>query len=111
MDPKINFCHSDMDNFQVSITKPASKIIDPISIYAKEDCNDIWQMFFDGAYSKEGNGAGVIFISPSGKTSKFSFLLNFECTNNIVEYEALIIGLDIAKAYGIKLLTVLGIHI
>ena len=64
-------------------------------------------MFFDGACSKEGNEAGVIFISTSGKIFKFSFLLNFECTNNIAEYEALIIGLDIAKAYGIKLLTVL----
>ena len=108
LDPAVNFCHSDMDNFQVSITKPTSKIVDPISIYAKENCNDIWQMFFDGACSKEGNGAGIIFVSPSGKTFKFSFLLNFECTNNIAEYEALIIGLSIVKTYGIKMLTVLG---
>lgn len=97
-----------MDNFQVSVTKPILEVINPISIHAKENCDNIWQMFFDCACSKEGNGARVIFISPSCKIFKYSFLLNFECTNNIAEYEALIIGLDIAKVYGIKLLTVLG---
>ena len=74
LNPEVNFCHSDMDNFQVSITKPTSKTINPISIHAKEDCNNIWQMFFDGACSKEGNGVGVIFISPS---SKFLILLSY----------------------------------
>lgn len=44
-------------------------------------------MFFDGACSKDGNGAGVIFVFPEGKTFRYSFLLSFECTNNIVEYE------------------------
>ena len=71
LDLEVNFCHSDMDNFQVSITKPISKIVNPISIHAKENCNNIWQMFFDGACSKEGNGAGVIFISLSGKILNF----------------------------------------
>ncbi|KAH9326791.1 hypothetical protein KI387_006969, partial [Taxus chinensis] len=28
--------------------------------------------------------------------------LNFECTNNIVEYEALLLGLRIAWKYGVK---------
>ena len=65
-------------------------------------------MYFDGACSKEGNGVGVIFVSPLGKMFKYSFLLNFECTSYVAEYEALIIGLNIAKVYGIKLLSILG---
>ncbi|KAH9314540.1 hypothetical protein KI387_023167, partial [Taxus chinensis] len=38
----------------------------------------------------------------------FSFKLNFECTNNIVEYEALLLGLRIAWKYGIKDIIVKG---
>jgi hypothetical protein len=37
---------------------------DPLISYAKE-VDGIWKMFFDRAYSKEGVGDGVVFISPS----------------------------------------------
>lgn len=50
----------------------------------------------------------MIFISSEGKTFRYSFLLSFECTNNIVEYEALLIGLNLAMKHGIKLLSVFG---
>jgi len=28
------------------------------------DCSKVWKLYFDGANSKEGNGAGVLLISP-----------------------------------------------
>lgn len=65
-------------------------------------------MYFDGGCSKEGNGAGVVFISPTRKSFKYSFLLAFKCTNIVAEYEALLLGLRIASKYGIKLLTLYG---
>src|SRR5271156_4323021 len=65
-------------------------------------------MYFDGACSKEGSGAGVWFVSPSGITFKYSFLLSFQCTNNTAEYEALLLGLNIETKHGIKLLRVFG---
>lgn len=68
-------------------------------------------MYFDGACSNEETGAGVDFIVPSGKTFKYSFLLSFECTNNIVEYEALMLGLNLAIKHGIKLLCFWGFKI
>lgn len=49
-----------------------------------------------------------IFISLEGTTFKYSFLLMFECTNNIEEYEALLIGLNMVFKHKIKLLTILG---
>lgn len=50
----------------------------------------------------------MVFISPNGRSFKYSFLLDFECTNNVAEYEALLLGLRIANKHGIKLLTVYG---
>jgi hypothetical protein len=52
----------------------------------------LWTMDFDGIVSKEGAGAGVWVRNPRNDTKLSSFKLYFECTNNIVEYEALILG-------------------
>ena len=52
---------------------------------------------FYGAYSREGTGAGVVFMSPAQETTSLSYKLEFEATNNVVEYEALILGLRAAR--------------
>ena len=54
-------------------------------------------MAFDGAVSKEGAGAGVLIKPPMGEPKLFSYKLHFKCTNNMVEYEALILGLKALK--------------
>jgi ribonuclease HI len=68
----------------------------------------VWKMFFDGASSKEGVGAGVIFVSPTQETISLSYKLEFETTNNVAEYEALVLGLREAKDMGIEELSVFG---
>jgi ribonuclease HI len=68
----------------------------------------LWTTFFDGACAKESAGAGIVFISPSKKTSHLSYKLEFKVTNNIAEYEALLLGLNAAKAKGIRKLQVFG---
>jgi ribonuclease HI len=68
----------------------------------------VWKMFFDGASSKEGVGAGVIFVSPYQETIPLSYKLEFEATNNVAEYEALVLGLRAAKDMGIEELSVFG---
>ena len=65
-------------------------------------------MFFDGACTKESAGAGVVFISPSKEKTQLSFKLNFQVTNNIAEYEALLLGLNATKEMHIKKLHVFG---
>jgi ribonuclease HI len=55
-------------------------------------------MFFDGALSCEGAGAGALFISPGDEdVIPFSYRLQWEIdyTNNICEYEALVLGLKV----------------
>lgn len=61
-------------------------------------------MHFDGASSKEGNGAGIVLTSPSSELLYYVFKLEFEATNIVVEYEALLLGLNVAKDLGIKVL-------
>jgi len=65
-------------------------------------------MFFDGACTKETVGAGVVLVSPQQETIQLSLKLVFQVTNNIAEYEALLLGLHAAKDRGIKNLKVFG---
>jgi ribonuclease HI len=68
----------------------------------------VWKMFFDGASSKEGVGAGVVLVSPTQETIALSYKLEFEATNNVAEYEALVLGLRAAKDMGIEEISVFG---
>ncbi|XP_057789942.1 uncharacterized protein LOC131006784 [Salvia miltiorrhiza] len=55
-----------------------------------------WWMFFDGASHKEGAGAGIVFVTPERQVLPFSFTLTENCSNNVAEYQALILGLEMA---------------
>jgi ribonuclease HI len=68
----------------------------------------VWKMFFDGASSREGAGAGVVFVSPTQETISLSYKLEFEATNNVAEYEALVLGLRAAREMGIQEVAVFG---
>ena len=59
-------------------------------------------MFFDGACSREGASVGVVLVSPCQETISLSYKLEFEATNNVAEYEALILGLRDAREMGIQ---------
>ena len=65
-------------------------------------------MFFDGASNALGNGIGVVIISPEGFHTPFSARLCFDCTNNMAEYEACIMGIKAAIDMRIKFLDVYG---
>jgi ribonuclease HI len=65
-------------------------------------------MFFDGACSREGTGARVVFVSPAQETISLSYKLEFDTTNNVAEYEALVLGVRAAKEMGIKEIAIFG---
>ncbi|KAI5316794.1 hypothetical protein L3X38_036501 [Prunus dulcis] len=67
-----------------------------------------WQLYFDGAARRNGAGAGLVFITPSGGLIPYSFSLLTLCSNNVAEYEALIIGLEIALEMHIDCLQAYG---
>ena len=55
-----------------------------------------WKIFFDGAARQNRAEAGVIFITPEGEVLPFSFSFTECCSNNMAEYQALILGLEMA---------------
>ncbi|KAM1005598.1 hypothetical protein ACFX1T_002478 [Malus domestica] len=55
-----------------------------------------WTMFFDGSARADGAGAEVVFMSPQRQILPYSFQLSELCSNNVAEYQALIIGLQMA---------------
>ena len=59
-------------------------------------------MYFDGAARQDGAGAGVVLISPKKHIIPYSFALTQLCSNNMAEYQALILGLQMAVEIGIK---------
>jgi ribonuclease HI len=67
-----------------------------------------WTMYFDGSLKLDGDGAGVLFISPRGEQLKYVLQILWEVSNNEVEYEALLHGLRLAISLGIKQLLVYG---
>jgi hypothetical protein len=79
------------------------------SLFQDEEKRDgCWGLDFDGAHSSSGSGIGVVLISPDKETTLFSYRLEFNCTNNIAEYEALILGMNLAIDMNIKSLHVRG---
>ncbi|RZC74840.1 hypothetical protein C5167_050324 [Papaver somniferum] len=54
-------------------------------------------MSFEGSSYDTVGGEGVMFEAPRGDLLSYSFKLDFPCCNNVTEYEALILGLRMAK--------------
>jgi hypothetical protein len=70
--------------------------------------HETWTMYFNGLVMKEGDGVGLVFISPLGVRMEYMVRLHFPASNNTAEYEALINGLRIAVELGIKCLEIRG---
>lgn len=65
-----------------------------------------WEMYVDGALRINSQGIDVVLISPGGVIIKRSILVDFDATNNHVEYESLITGLQLAQGLGVSNLIV-----
>jgi hypothetical protein len=70
----------------------------------EERANDVeaWTVFCDGSWRTFGAGAAIVLISPSKIKTYYAARLDFNCTNNITEYEPLLLGLQKLKAMGIR---------
>ena len=63
--------------------------------------SSLWSIHTDGSPNRQaggGGGASAVLLSLEGDTVECMVRLNFPTTNNEVEYEALIAGLNLAKA-------------
>ncbi|XP_070004421.1 uncharacterized protein [Nicotiana sylvestris] len=72
-----------------------------------EDTNAL-KMFFDGAVNAKGVGIGVILISHAGQHYPAIAQLWFFYTNNTAEYEACIMGMNMAINQDVEELLIMG---
>jgi ribonuclease HI len=59
-------------------------------------------VFCDGSLGTFGAGATVVLVAPSKVRTCYAVKLDFSCTNNNAEYEALLLGLRKLKGLGIR---------
>ncbi|XP_017618032.2 uncharacterized protein LOC108462616 [Gossypium arboreum] len=65
-----------------------------------------WKINFDKASNVIGNKIEAVLVSPNGGRYPFTSKLDFDCTNNMAEYEACIMGIGAAIELNIKVLKV-----
>ncbi|KAL0451562.1 UNVERIFIED_CONTAM: Retrovirus-related Pol polyprotein from transposon gypsy [Sesamum latifolium] len=65
-----------------------------------------WLLHVDGSSNASNGGAGVLLQGPDGVEIEVAARLSFSATNNEAEYEALVLGLQLASEAGIKELNV-----
>jgi ribonuclease HI len=68
--------------------------------------NGIWHIHFNGSCTSEHNGFGIVLVSPTGEIHTMSYILEFSCTNNTVEFETLLLGIKNALNLGCTHLSV-----
>jgi hypothetical protein len=56
-----------------------------------------WTVFCDGSWGTFGAGAVAVVVAPSKVRTCYAIKLDFSCTNNIAEFEALLLGLQKQK--------------
>jgi hypothetical protein len=86
--PNVNYLEEYLGVYYIFVNEGDS-MLEPI------DFDDgMRHMHFDGSCSNEGNGASIFLSSPIGKIHNFSYRLEFACTNNVTEFQALLLGIE-----------------
>ncbi|KAH9306768.1 hypothetical protein KI387_011172, partial [Taxus chinensis] len=79
-----------------------------IATLSLDDTTYQMTLFFDGSKCQRGGSAGVILIPLDGEPMPLSFKLDFDCTNNITKYEALVLGLQTTISLDVKSINIFG---
>ena len=77
-------------------------------VFTTSMASSSWQMYFDGACRRSGAGAGIVFVTPDEAIIPYSFTLTLAVSNNAAKYEALIIGLKIARNMELNTISIYG---
>jgi ribonuclease HI len=91
---RASFQYQALADFIIDWTPGAHEEVHPIDA-------EVWTVFYDGSWGTFGASAAVILISPSKIKTCYAARMEFNCINNIAEYEAVLLGLQKLKAMGI----------
>jgi ribonuclease HI len=86
----------------------ADFIVDWTGLITQQDepAEKVWTIHCHGAWCHKGAGAAAVITSPTGVKHRYAACLSFalesdRCTNNVAEYEAVILGLRKLRALGV----------
>nr|XP_023879005.1 uncharacterized protein LOC111991468 [Quercus suber] len=80
----------------------------PGEVAMAEEAKEQWVMKFDGSFTTQSRGVGVVLYHEEDEVVALSFKLEFPCSNNTAEYEAYLTELATALEMEVKHLRVLG---
>ena len=81
-------------NEPMSFDFPDKDLMAVLQIKEEESLEEEWwKRYFDGVSNALGRDVGAVLISPEGNHCLFTAKLSFDCTNNVAEYEACVLGL------------------
>jgi ribonuclease HI len=71
----------------------------------------VWTIHYDDTWCHAGAGAAAVITSPTGVKHRYATCLSFalesdRCTNNVAEYEVVILGLRKLRALGVTTCTI-----
>ncbi len=78
----------------------------PVLAPDPEPDDQFWVMCSNRLWSHRGAGVAAVLFSPNGVPIRYAARLQFDTTNNAVEYEAVLLGLRKAKALGVRRLLI-----
>jgi len=79
-----------------------------LSLFKEDDDDDTWILFFYVSSNALGHGIGAVLIFPKRQYIPMTARLCFDCTNNIAEYEACVMGIRAAIDFKVKSLKIYG---
>ncbi|XP_068475100.1 uncharacterized protein [Phaseolus vulgaris] len=76
--------------------------LSPGSTQQEEEMGSQWVLSVDGSSNQQGSGTGVVLEGPNGLLIEQALRFAFKASNNQAEYEALIVGMLLAKDMGAR---------
>ncbi|KAL2227192.1 UNVERIFIED_CONTAM: Retrovirus-related Pol polyprotein from transposon [Sesamum indicum] len=95
-------------DYQARTSEKGQILADFVIEMSNEDApeNELWMLHVDGSSNASNGGAEILIQGPKGIEIEVAARLSFQATNNEAEYEALILGLELAHEAGAKTLDV-----
>lgn len=70
----------------------------------EEKIDSPWRLFVDGSSGRQGVGAEIVLEGPNNILVEHSLIFRFKISNNQAEYEALLVGMELARDLGVEFL-------
>ncbi|KAM2201170.1 hypothetical protein ACFX1R_001027 [Malus domestica] len=84
------------------VSTPTEVVSLPSEAQKIEPTAPAWSLYVDGLSNQQGCGAGLVLTTPNKVAIEYALRFKFKASNNEAEYEALIVGLRLAKHLGVK---------